>query len=530
MYNVATEKKENSLTAPVIAAALNGGLLPVDSLNSPLEVLLNVWQGARPGYTYQLCFDGVLIGIKKAILPSQMPGDPLKLDIPPELLKEGRHSVTYAVENPINMVVEISAETALVVDLTPPGAPLLAPIIFPAQTQNGLTSEELQTMGNVLSGTIASYNGMQEGDVVRTYWNDLPGPMAVVSKDDVGLRRTMVDFARSFLELIGDIKAPVYYTVTDLAGNLSMASEAVDVKLQLTHVTPLPTPTLKEATGTTLDPANASSGATVVIDATANLQAGDQVIAQWQGPNGNDTREKTLTGADAGKTLEVVFAAALVTANAGQTVAISYVVNRVNGLVQVSGTLALQILAAQPALVLDTSPVTLAGKVYLLPGSPDLLPNFPADTTVQRQASGGQAPYQYTSSDPLVAKVDSNGLTSVRGKGTAIITATDALGASKQYTVTVTGVIHCIGLGSGSFSQISKNAGNNGARIPTIHELVDIHALYGNRWPMGNGNYWSSTVSSAGIGGWNWYYVKNMVTGGNFKLKSHNSSLGVGIR
>ncbi|MCF5283881.1 hypothetical protein GIW23_24990, partial [Pseudomonas syringae] len=59
---------------------------------------------------------------------------------------------------------------------------------------------------------------------------------------------------------------------------------------------------------------------------------------------------------------------------------------------------------------------------------------------------------------------------------------------------------------------------------------VDIHALYGNRWPMGNGNYWSSTVSSAGIGGWNWYYVKNMVTGGNFKLKSHNSSLGVGIR
>ncbi|UOF18337.1 hypothetical protein [Pseudomonas syringae] len=530
MYNATTEKKENVLTAPVIAAALNDGLLPVDSLNTPLEVPLNVWQGARPGYTYQLYFDGVLIGLKKEILPSQMPGDDLMLHIPPELLKEGRHSVAYAVENPINMVVEFSAETAVIVDLTPPGDPLLAPIIFPAQTQNGLTSDELQTMGNVLSGTIASYNGMQEGDVVRTYWNDLPGPMAVVSKDDVGLRRTMVDFTRSFLELIGDIEAPVYYTVTDLAGNLSMASEAVDVKLQLTHVTPLPTPTLKEAIGTTLDPANASSGATVVIDATANLQAGDQVITQWQGPNGNDTREKTLTGADAGKTLEVVFAAALVTANAGQTVAVSYVVNRVNGLVQVSGTLALQILAAQPELVLDTSPVTLGGKVYLLPGSPDLLPNFPADTTLLRQASGGQAPYQYASSDPLVAKVDSNGLTSVRGKGTAIITATDALGASKQYTVTVTGVIHCIGLGSGSFSQISKNAGNNGARIPTIHELVDIHALYGNRWPMGKGNYWSSTVSSAGIGGWNWYYVKNMVTGGNFKLKSHNSSLGVGIR
>ncbi|RMN07603.1 hypothetical protein ALQ67_00077 [Pseudomonas savastanoi pv. glycinea] len=121
-------------------------------------------------------------------------------------------------------------------------------------------------------------------------------------------------------------------------------------------------------------------------------------------------------------------------------------------------------------------------------------------------------------------------MASVRGNGTATITATDASGASKSYLITVVGVIHCIGLGSGSFSQISKNAGNNGARIPTIHELVEIYNLYGNRWPMGNGNYWSSTVSSAGIGGWNWYYVKNMVSGGNFKLKSHNSSLGVGIR
>lgn len=188
MYNLATEKKETVLTAPVIAAALNDGLLPIDSLNTPLEVLLNVWQGARPGYTYQLYFDGVLIGLKKEILLSQMPGDDLMLHIPSELLTEGRHSVAYAVENPINMVVEFSAETVVIVDLTPPGDPLLAPIIFPTQVQNGLTSEELQTMGNVLSGTIASYNGMQEGDVVRTYWNDLPGPMAVVSSDDVGLK------------------------------------------------------------------------------------------------------------------------------------------------------------------------------------------------------------------------------------------------------------------------------------------------------------------------------------------------------
>ncbi|MGN2437608.1 hypothetical protein [Pseudomonas syringae] len=634
MSNPTTITNRKSLDAPIVPAALSNGLLPVNSLNKPVQVLLSVWPGAQAGYTYQLYFDDTLIEPKKEILASHKPGDPLGLEIPKELLEEGNHSVAYAIENPENMVVEFSENTVVSVDITQPGAPTLAPIILPRETLNGLTSEELENMGDVLTGTIAGYNGMQEGDVVRTYWNDVPGPMAVVTKDDLGLKRVMVDFVRPFLELIGDIEAPVYYTVTDLAGNQSMASENLDVKLQLTVTTPLPTPTIKEATGSTLDPINASAGATVVIDATANLKTGDQVIVQWQGPKGSDTKEKTLTSAEAGQALEVLFAAVLVTANAGQTVSVSYVVNRTNGLVQVSDTLALQVLsglaelpaprmdtvgadgvvtpslipgygatvrvsypglgaqdsvvvnwrgasshdtaaqvagsgelqfnvpkalisatagrsatvtytvtrAGEPAvstalqlsvrqeLVLDTSPVTLAGKIYLLPGSPDLLPNFPAETTVQRHASGGHAPYRYASSNPLVVSVDGNGLASVRGKGTATITATDALGATKSYPVTVTGVIHCIGVGSGSFSQISKASANNGARIPTIHELVEIYTLYGNRWPMGKGNYWSSTVASAGIGGWNWYYVKNMVSGGNFKLKSHNASLGVCIK
>lgn len=628
-------RNDENLIAPSVAIKINNeGLLPVSALNGPIEVTFPAWLNVMEGISYQLLWDDKLTGEVKLIEKGTQPGTILNANIPVDALTEGKHTIAYRLTNIENGTTSDSPSSPVEVDITQPGAPTLAPIILPRQTLNGLTSEELENMGDVLTGTIAGYNGMQEGDVVRTYWNDVPGPMAVVTKDDMGLKCVMVYFVRPFLELIGDIEAPVYYTVTDLAGNQSMASETLDVKLQLTVTTPLPTPTIKEATGSTLDPINASAGATVVIEATANLKTGDQVIVQWQGPKGSDTKERTLTSAEAGQALEVLFAAVLVTANAGQTVSVSYVVNRTNGLVQVSDTLALQVVsglaelpaprmdtvgadgvvtpslipgygatvrvsypgvgaqdsvvvnwrgasshdtAAQVAgggelqfnvpkalisatagrsatvtytvtrageptvstalqlsvrqeLVLDTSPVTLAGKIYLLPGSPDLLPNFPADTTVQRQASGGHAPYRYASSNPLVVSVDGNGLASVRGKGTATITATDALGATKSYPVTVTGVIHCIGVGSGSFSQISKASANNGARIPTIHELVEIYALYGNRWPMGNGNYWSSTVSSAGIGGWNWYYVKNMVSGGNFKLKSHNSSLGVCIK
>ncbi|MCF8979160.1 hypothetical protein GIW46_13215 [Pseudomonas syringae] len=632
--NLALNADTPVLEAPSIPVALDNGVIPIAYLDSPLIVEFKVWPGAMPGYTYQLYFDHTLIGPRKPILESYKPDDLLTLEIPAGLLVEGSHTVGYEIENPVNMVTEQSLETGITIDRLRPGSPVLAPILFPKQVQDGLNSDELKDMGDILSGTVASYRSMEEGDVIRTYWNNVPGPMAVVTKDDMGLKRVMVDFVRPFLELIGDIEAPVYYTVTDLAGNLSMNSEPLVVKLQLFAEIPLPTPTVKQANGDTLDPTNAPNGATVVIDASASFKAGDRVTVQWKGPKGSDTKEKTLIDSEAGQPLETVFAPALVVANAGQNVEVVYTVNRANGLVQTSATLTLKVLAGltklpaprmdtvghdgvvkpslipesgatvrvsypgmsgedsvvlnwrglsshdtpaktatgnellfnvpkawiiasqggsasvtytvtrdsvskgsvplwltvEKELVFDTSPVTLAGKVYLIPSVPDLLPSLPAGTSVRRQASGGQAPYRYTSSNPLVAKVDGNGLTTVRGKGTATISVTDASGASKSYQVTVTKVIHCLGLGSGSLSQMSSAASAKGGRIPSINELKEIYATYGNRWPLGKGNYWSSTVAAVNLVGWKWYYVKNLVTGADFKLLHHNASLGVAIR
>ncbi|WP_404823061.1 hypothetical protein [Pseudomonas capsici] len=633
MNTFISPRREGELDAPEIPAALENGVLPIEFLDRPVIVKLKVWDGAMPGYTYQLLWNGMTAGLKKPILDSQLPGDELTLEIPVALLTEGVHQVAYETANPESQVMNTSKAVRLEIDRTAPGNPHLGPVIFPAFVDDGLTSDELENVHNVLRGSIASYNGMKEGDVIRTYWNEVPGPITMVNKDDMGLQRVNVDFVRSYLETIGDIEAPVYYTVTDQAGNLSMNSEARLVKLQLSILPELPVPTVKEANGDILDPVNAINGATVQIGTSANLAAGERITVQWQGPKGSDTREKIITSADVGKIQELVFAAALVNANAGQTVAVSYTVNRLNGTVQQSATLALKILDAHielPAptmdsvgadgvvipsripesgatvrvaykgmstgdsvvvnwrgataydtpsqivgantelqftiakalivassaatvtytvtragtaalsstlwlkiskeLEFDTSPVILKGKVYLLPGYPDLLPAMPSDTTVQRTASGGQAPYYYRSSDPLVAKVDGNGLTSARGRGTAIISVTDSLGATKSYQVTVTGVIHCLGIGAGSFTKMAAAAEAQGARIPSIHELNAIHNAYGRSWPMGNGNYWSSTVAMTNLVGWKWYYVKNLVTGADFKLLHHNASLGVAIR
>ncbi|HEX8540483.1 MAG TPA: hypothetical protein VF671_02135 [Pseudomonas sp.] len=623
------------LVAPTINITLNDeGLLPVHELEKPVAVTFPLGPNAFQGTAYQLLWNGSGTGPVKFVQAGDNPGDIMNLEIPVSALSAGRHRVAYQLTNPENGVKVNSPSAPVHVDRRPPGSPQLGPIIFPPTVQDGLTSSELESMNNVLVGQIAGYTGMREFDLVQTYWNSVAGPTVVVDKDDMGLKRVNVGFSRRYLEAIGDIEAPVHYTVTDLAGNVSIVSDPVIVKLQLSVLPVLPVPSVKEANGNTLDPANATRGATVLIGASAELKLNDRVLVQWEGPKGSDTKEKVIAGTDVGKELALVFAAALVTVNDGETVSISYVVSRSNGAEQQSDPFLLQILgglrqlpppsmdtvgadgivtpgnipesgatvrvayqdmqptdsviaswkgvsahdtppqvvgsAAQlqfnlpkalitaaaghpatvsyaatrasstvvssplqltvsPLLEFDASPVTLPGKIYLLPSAPDLLPAFPDGTTLQRVASGGQAPYVYSSSDPLVAVVDETGLTSVRGRGEAIISVTDALGITASYTVTVTGVIHCVGLGNGTSNPIFIAAANAGARIPSIEELREIFNAYGSRWPMGNNTYWSSSITSQSLLG-TWYWVKNLVLGQEVQTKHSQYSNGVGLR
>ena len=624
------------LVPPTVAISLNNeGLLPIDALTSPVTVTFPAWDAIALDTSYQLLWDGNTIGDIKLVAEDDKPGDILTLEIPVDALIKGDHRLAYRLVNLENGASSDSQSTPIQIDRTAPGNPLIAPIIFPTAIQNGLTSAELEDMGNVLKGLIAGYNDMKEGDVVRSYWGAVEGPVAIVDKDDMGLKRVELEFSREFLESIGDVEAAVYYTVTDLAGNLSMDSQAIQVKLLLLVLPELPLPVLKEANGDVLDPADAVNGATVLIGASAELRVGDRVVVQWNGPRGSDSKERVITAPDAGKDLEVPFSAVLVDANSGQTVSIDYRIIRANGSEQASAALALKIqpgLAQLPApqmdsvgpdgilipsnipesgatvrvryegmsagdsvqinwqgasayqppaqvvgadvellfivpkafinqslggsasvtytvtragtgsvstplflrvsqgLTLDPSPVTLSGKIYLIPASPDLLPAFPAGTTVKRTASGGQAPYSYRSSNPLVAQVDNEGLASVRGNGTATISVSDAMGETRSYQVIVTGVIHCVGLGNGKFSQTSAAAASQGLRMPSMDELNQIFNTYGNRWPMGNAIYWSSTALAQNLAGMKWYSTKNLVTGANFKVFEHKSAVGVGIR
>jgi len=627
-------KALNSLPAPTVPMALEGGLMPIESLVAPVVVNFPVWAAAEPHYTYQLILDGQRVPPEKVIQETDKPGNTLTVEIPVSLLTDGVRAVSYRVYSPFADSEVFSESTLIEIDRTAPGAPDLAPIIFPSEIQGGLTSDELAALDNVLLGRIAGYNGMKVGDTIRTYWGAVAGPMAMVDANDMGLSRVMIRFFRAFLENMGDGQHEVYYTVTDRAGNLSERAEVVPVELKLLLLTPLPLPSILEANNGILDPVNTTGGATVVIGASANLRTGDYVQVMWDGPNGSDDKQKAIGAADAGKSVSVVFSKALVDVNVGQQIKVYYRVTRANGWSQDSEQLSVMVVSAllvlpaptmdtvqndnivNPALIpatgatvrvryemraddrvkaiwvgasrhetaeqtagsgttellfqlpkalidasenaqavlsyqvsraginkeserrtltvrsglsFNTAPVTLDGQAFLVPAHPDVLPTLPAGTSVERVATGGTPPYAYSSSNPLVAHVSETGLATVRGKGSATISVTDAAGQSLSYEVTVTGVVQCFSLGTGKFGDMSAAAGQHGGRLPTIHELRAIYGVWGNTWPLVKNQTWSSTQARVTPFG-KTYYVKNMGNGGELDAYTYSAIPAIGIR
>jgi len=161
-----------------------------------------------------------------------------------------------------------------------------------------------------------------------------------------------------------------------------------------------------------------------------------------------------------------------------------------------------------PPLVIDTSPVTLSGKLYTPGGTNPIA--WPANTTITRRPTSGQSPYFYSSSNTTAAIVDSSGLVKAQHNGSTVITVQDGAGQRASYSVSVTGVIECRGLGNDFYPGAVKAAQAIGKRIPSLGELREIYAQYQSNWPMGNAYYWSTDQATV-IPKAN--YILNLVTG-----------------
>ncbi|MGY1891729.1 Ig-like domain-containing protein [Pseudomonas sp. SDT291_1_S447] len=196
---------------------------------------------------------------------------------------------------------------------------------------------------------------------------------------------------------------------------------------------------------------------------------------------------------------------------------------------QDSNSRSFKVISPIPPLNFNTDPVTLSGKIYLIPGSA-VLPTFGPGTSVHHRASGGQPDYAYSTSNGNVAVVDKDsGLVTARGNGSATISVTDEAGQRKSYSVSVTGVTQCYGLGANWLSRISDEAKRRGLRLPSMAELRAINSAYGNRWPMGNTFYWSNEAILYWPNPNPFYHCKNLVTGQEKTIMNLNVVPGVGI-
>jgi hypothetical protein len=175
-----------------------------------------------------------------------------------------------------------SATFPIIIDRTQPGRPILAPIQFPVEVQNGLTAAELADLGDKLEVIVPGYTGMAKHDLIKTYWGEVEGPTAVVGEDDMGLNKVIFDFTKDFLLSIPAGTHSVKYRVTDRAGNVSDDSLKVDILLLLEEIPDnYPAPVLDPAIGTLIDYAEAKIGVRVDIPRYLGATAYDQIILFW---------------------------------------------------------------------------------------------------------------------------------------------------------------------------------------------------------------------------------------------------------
>jgi hypothetical protein len=213
-----------NLIAPSVPVAAADGLISISDLQNDVMVMLSTWAYAHEGDTYQLMVDGNPTGPAKQ-LPTPVPeaGFELSLTLAKEKLDhDGTYQIAYQATNVLGGISANSSVTTIRIDRSRPGAALLAPMIFPEAS-----------FGDVLTGLVPGYAGMEQGDVIQTLCNGAAGPTHTVQPEELTLRPIEIDFKREVIRGLAMENLSIEYQVTDRAGNPSIMSLPVLLSIKL---------------------------------------------------------------------------------------------------------------------------------------------------------------------------------------------------------------------------------------------------------------------------------------------------------
>jgi hypothetical protein len=284
---------------PALLTDIEGGetnLLPFSATQQPLRVCFTPWQDSDPSpddpEQLTLYWDDQPVDSKTWTDP--IPADQLFVMLPERhLLVEGEHQLHYTVQL-YNGNASSSPPLTLTIDRTPPRLADDSSLIFEHEVISaGVTDAYLQTHGDQLSATVPEYQSIKPGDVLTWYWSTTPAGTDEVDRWTLALgdvsRPLRISIPGEFIRNLGDGIRYARYTVQDRAGTALQRSFPMVLQC---NATPLPTrfspPYLKETgsmgASSTLDPARALTGATLVIKPENSFEPDDVVEVFWGVP------------------------------------------------------------------------------------------------------------------------------------------------------------------------------------------------------------------------------------------------------
>ncbi|MDR3660026.1 MAG: hypothetical protein P4L86_06410, partial [Mycobacterium sp.] len=260
----------------------------------------------------------------------------------------------------------LSQTTPLVIDRSPPGGTLLAALILPPLALDGLSNSELVTLGKQLSVTVPGYFDMQWGDVIQSYWGEQAGPSHQVRADELGSDKVQLSVDRHFLERLGNGEFALSYSVRDRAGNTSVRSQAVMLKLQLRQLPAnLQAPLAPRIENGQVQDAHARVGVKIAVPTYRHVAIGDEISVLWNGERAAARRVITAHELDKPLLLNVVARYLVISRHGDGPARVNYQVRR-NGKVFTSPELELEVFLQLPGPQ-DPTPQTLVNEALAAP-------------------------------------------------------------------------------------------------------------------------------------------------------------------
>ncbi|WP_417697367.1 hypothetical protein [Pseudomonas sp.] len=252
----------------------------------------------------------------------------MPLYIPHGRLNHGVNRLHYLVTRPSDNSSQPSGDLFVLYHLRAPGEP--APdgldLVIPSDVVIDGVSAERAAQGVEFGFT---YTNPRDYDRINFLVGNFPVPFEVT---DASMPVVKTLFTDTFQQAGDNPNTLLEYRVTDQLGN-SNQSPIKRLDIHLGQPLELFPPSIDEALGDQLDPANTPNGATVRIPAEVNLLEGDSGEVRWVGLPGAGSINVpfTISASEAGQAKTVPVPKSVVEANIDQTITLDYTLRRQGG-------------------------------------------------------------------------------------------------------------------------------------------------------------------------------------------------------